>query len=128
MVTSIAIPNATLNTKTVEGFNRTPAQPITPAVISSGTKFGMREQTNILKERNRYNMQMVINRNAQRILSFKPLMIKLLPSKKVTEDPVKVTLYLLLSKVREATVSISFSNTGNLALPMSFMFTLILAT
>ena len=43
MVMSMAMPNATLKTKTVEGFMATPAHPIIPAVIIKGTTFGIRE-------------------------------------------------------------------------------------
>ena len=89
---STAIPNATLNTNTVEGFNGTPAQPITPAVTTSGIKFGNKEQTKILKDLNKYNIQRAINKNAQKILSFNPLMMNLLPSRNVILVPVNVTL------------------------------------
>ena len=44
------MPNATLKIKTVEGFKGTPTHPITPAVMSSGIIFGIREQINILKD------------------------------------------------------------------------------
>ena len=53
MVTSITIPSATLNTITVEGFSDMPAQPIMPAVITSGTRLGISEQSKMLAERNR---------------------------------------------------------------------------
>ena len=75
MVTSIAIPNATLKTKTVEGLRRIPTHPITPAVITKGMILGIREQSKILKDRKRYNMHRAINRNAQKILPFNPLII-----------------------------------------------------
>src|SRR5688500_17860508 len=95
----MAIPNATLNTRTVEGFKGMPTQPITPAVITSGTRFGINEHNNIRKERNRYSMHKAISMKAQNILSFSPLMMKLLPSRKVTLVPVKVTLYFDESKI-----------------------------
>ena len=41
MVTSIAMPNATLKTNTVDGFNGIPTQPMMPAVMSNGMMFGM---------------------------------------------------------------------------------------
>ena len=47
MVTSIAIPSAMLNINTVEGFKAMPAQPITPAVITSGITFGINEHSSI---------------------------------------------------------------------------------
>src|SRR5689334_20505437 len=97
MVTSIAIPKATLKTNTVEGLSGIPIQPITPAVIINGIIFGMREQSNILKERNKYNMQSAIRRKAKTMLDFNPLMIKALPVKKVTLVPVKVILYFDVS-------------------------------
>ncbi len=49
----MAIPNATLKMSTVEGLSRTPAQPITPAVITSGIMFGISEQISILKDLNK---------------------------------------------------------------------------
>ena len=49
MVTSIAIPSATLNINTVDGFRGTPTQPMTPAVINKGIILGINEQINILK-------------------------------------------------------------------------------
>ncbi len=75
MVTSMAMPNATLNTNTVEGFKRIPAHPIIPAVTTNGITFGMREQKSIRKDLNKYNMHKAMNKNAQKILSFKPLII-----------------------------------------------------
>ena len=88
MVISIAIPSAILKTNTVEGFNGTPAHPMIPAVITSGIRLGSREQIRIRKLRNKYSMQTAINRKAQTMLCFKPLMIKVLPSRKVTVVPV----------------------------------------
>ena len=44
---SIAIPNATLNTKTVDGFMAIPTQPIKPAVMINGIKLGMSEAIKI---------------------------------------------------------------------------------
>src|SRR5882724_2076100 len=98
MVISIAIPRATLNTKTVDGFIGTPTQPITPAVISNGMILGIKEQINILIDRKRYNIQRAINKKAQPILTFKPFIINRLPSRKVTLVPVSCTLYLALGK------------------------------
>ena len=72
MVISIAIPRATLKTNTVDGFKGIPVQPIIPAVIMSGIRLGMSEHNNILADLNKYNMQRVISKNAQRTLSFKP--------------------------------------------------------
>jgi len=72
MVISIAIPSAMLKTNTVDGFKGIPVQPITPAVIIRGMTLGMSEHNNILTDLNKYNMQRVISKNAQRILSFKP--------------------------------------------------------
>ena len=92
MVTSTAIPSATLKTNTVLGFIATPAQPITPAVKSKGIMFGMRLQINILQFLNRYNMQTAMRPKAQRMLSFKPFTMYLLPSKKVSEAPANDTL------------------------------------
>ena len=40
MVISMAMPSAILKTNTVDGFNGTPAHPMTPAVITRGIKFG----------------------------------------------------------------------------------------
>ena len=84
----MAMPSATLNINTVDGLSGTPAQPIMPAVIISGTRLGTREQINILADLNKFNMHTEISRNAQKILSFKPLIIKLLPSRKVMLVPV----------------------------------------
>ena len=92
MVTSITIPKATLKTITVDGFKVMPIQPIIPAVIINGIKFGTNEQSNIRNERNKNNIQNAISKNAQKILSFNPLIIKDDPSKKVTLLPVNVTL------------------------------------
>src|SRR5678810_347552 len=75
MVMSIAIPSATLKIKTVDGFKGIPTHPMTPAVITSGIKLGSKEHNKILHDLNRYNIHRAIRRNAQKILSFKPLMI-----------------------------------------------------
>ena len=56
-----------------------------------GIKFGNKEQINILKDLNKYSIQMAINKKAQKILSFSPLMINLLPSRNVILVPVKET-------------------------------------
>ena len=53
----MAIPNATLKMRTVDGFRATPAQPIIPAVTSNGIKFGIREQIKILKDLKRKSIQ-----------------------------------------------------------------------
>ena len=87
---SIAMPSATLKISTVDGFNGTPAQPITPAVITNGIRLGISEQINILADLNKYNMHKAISKKAQKILSFNPLMINRLPSKKVELVPVTV--------------------------------------
>jgi hypothetical protein len=52
----------------------------------------MREQTRILNDRKRYNIQIAISKNAHPILSFSPLIMNLLPSRKVILVPVRVTL------------------------------------
>src|SRR5215203_2018091 len=75
MVISMAIPSATLKIKTVDGFSGIPTHPITPAVITSGIKFGNKEHNKIFHDLNRYNIHNAIRRNAHKILSFKPLMI-----------------------------------------------------
>ena len=92
MVISIAIPNAMLKTRTVEGFSGTPAHPITPAVITSGIRLGNKEQIRIRILLKRYNMHAAINIKAQTILCFSPAMIKALPSRKVTVVPVNSIL------------------------------------
>ena len=86
------MPRATLNIKTVEGFRATPTQPIMPAVTSNGIKLGMREHNNILNERKRKNIQAAMSKNAHAMLSLRPLMMNLLPSKNVMLVPVMVTL------------------------------------
>ena len=88
MVTSIAIPKATLKTNTVDGFKETPIQPMMPAVSNKGTTLGNKEHINTGKDLNKKNIQSAINKNAQKIDSPNPRMIKLLPSKKVTLLPV----------------------------------------
>ena len=47
MVSSTEIPNATENTKMVEGLMGMPVQPMTPAVKRSGSKLGMRAMPTI---------------------------------------------------------------------------------
>ena len=69
MVISIAMPRATLNINTVEGFKATPAQPIIPAVTSNGITLGMREHNNILNERKRKSIQIAMSKNAHAMLS-----------------------------------------------------------
>ena len=56
------------------------------------------DESKILKDLNRYNMQSAINKNAQKILSFKPFIIKRPPSKKVILLPVSLTLYSSFGK------------------------------
>ena len=60
----MAMPKATLKINTVDGFSGTPAQPITPAVITNGIRLGMREQIKIRADLKRYNMQIAINKKA----------------------------------------------------------------
>ena len=94
----MAIPNAILNTITVEGLSRTPAQPMIPAVMISGMTLGASEHNRIRNDRNRNSIQPAISTNAHSILSRSPLIIKLLPSKYVTLVPVNSTWYLVESK------------------------------
>ena len=126
MVTSIAIPRATLKTNTVEGFSEMPNHPIIPAVINKGTKLGINEHISMGKDRNKKIIHKAINKNAQNIDSPNPFTIKLLPSKNVTLLPVITILYLLESKITLVALSTFFKKTGNAALPMSFIFTLTL--
>ena len=86
------MPRATLNIKTVDGFNATPDQPIIPAVTNKGITFGIREHNNILNERKRKSIQTAMSKNAHAMLSLRPLMMNLLPSKNVMLVPVSVTL------------------------------------
>ena len=88
----MAMPRATLNIKTVDGFILIPSHPIMPAVITKGIMFGINEQIKIRNERKRYIMHKAIRPNAQRMLSFNPLIIKSLPVRKVTLAPVSWTL------------------------------------
>ena len=122
----MAIPNATLNTKTVEGFKDIPVQPIMPAVINKGTILGIKEHINIGKDLNKKIIQIAISKKAQKIDSPNPFTIKLLPSKKVTLLPVITTLYFAVSKMALEALSILCNKTGSLALPISFILTLIL--
>ncbi len=89
---STAIPNATLNINTVDGLRAKPTQPIMPAVMISGITFGIKEQNNILKDRNKYNIHKAISKKAHKMLSFNPFIINLLPSRNVILVPVSVTL------------------------------------
>ena len=73
MVSSTEIPNAILNTKMVEGFIGTPRNPINPAVINKGSKFGIKETKIILNDRNINAINMEINKMAS-----DKLMIRLL--------------------------------------------------
>ena len=66
------MPSATLNTNTVDGLIAMPVQPINPAVIINGMRFGINEQINTRNDVNKYNMHSEINRNAHKILSFNP--------------------------------------------------------
>ena len=122
------MPRATLKTKTVDGFNETPTHPIKPAVINKGTILGTKEHIKMGKDRNKKIIQIAINKNAQRIDSPNPFIIKLLPSKKVTLLPVISTLYLLVSKIAFVALSILCKKIGSAALPMSFIFTLTLVS
>ena len=85
------MPRATLKTSTVEGFRGTPTQPIIPAVITNGTRLGIKEQIKIRSDLNKYNIHTAIRRKAQKILSFNPFIINLLPSKNVILVPVNFT-------------------------------------
>ena len=103
-----------------------PVHPMMPAVINRGTILGIKEQIKIGKDLNKKIIQIAINKKAQKIDSPKPFTIKLLPSKNVTLLPVITTLYLAVSKMAIEALSIFCNNGGSLALPMSFIFTLIL--
>ena len=122
----MAIPNATLNTKTVEGFKDIPVQPMIPAVMNKGTILGIKEHINIGKDLNKKIIQIAISKKAQKMDSPNPFTIKLLPSKKVTLLPVITTLYFAVSKMALEALSILCNKTGSLALPISFILTLIL--
>ena len=65
MVSSTEIPKAILNTKMVEGLSGIPENPITPAVIINGSKFGMSEMIIILKDLNMYAINKAISRMAR---------------------------------------------------------------
>ena len=106
MVISMAIPSATLNINTVDGLSGIPAQPMMPAVITNGITFGINQQMSTLKDLNKYSMHKAINAKAHMILSFKPLMIKRLPSKNVMLVPVSCTLYWGMVSNFEKVVSI----------------------
>ncbi len=62
MVSSTEIPNAILNTNMVEGLSGIPENPITPAVMISGSKLGISEMTIILKRAKHISHK---NRNEQ---------------------------------------------------------------
>src|ERR1051325_7697972 len=99
MVISMAIPSATLKIKTVEGFNGVRVHPITPAVIRRGIMFGIREQSKMRNDLNKYSIHKAINRKAHNILVLSPFIINWLPSRKVTLEPVSLTLYCVLLKI-----------------------------
>src|SRR5665647_1346529 len=125
MVTSMAMPSATLKISTVEGFRRTPAQPIMPAVTTNGIKLGIREQINIRTDLNKYNIHKAINKNAHKRLCFKPFIIKVLPSKKVMVVPVNVTLNFEVSKSSLVRFLIPRRINGSLSVPTSAILMLI---
>src|SRR5450631_519542 len=125
MVTSIAMPSATLKISTVEGFRRTPVHPIIPAVITNGIKLGMSEQIKILNDLNKYNIHNAINKNAHKRLCFNPFIIKVLPSKKVTVEPVKVILYFEVSKSSFVLFLIPSRITGSFLVPTSAILILM---
>ena len=64
MVSSTEIPKAILNTNMVEGFMGTPRNPIKPAVIIKGRRFGIMETNIILKLRNIQAINKAINNMA----------------------------------------------------------------
>ena len=99
MVTSMVIPRATLNTRTVEGFMRMFIHPIMPAVISSGTTFTTMDINSIRQDLNNTIIHPKMIRNASIRLSLRLFTINLLPSKKVILVPVNVIWYLLVSKI-----------------------------
>jgi hypothetical protein len=70
-----------LKTITVEGLNLTPAHPMIPAVMIKGITFGTSEQMTILAFLKSISIQTAISTNAHAMLSFNPLMMKLLPSR-----------------------------------------------
>ena len=92
------MPSATLKMSTVDGFRRTPAQPIIPAVTTNGMILGINEQIKMRNDLNKYNIHKAINKNAQNRLCFNPFIIKMLPSKKVIVEPVNVILNFEESK------------------------------
>ena len=65
MVSSTDSPNAIPKTRMVEGFKGTPKYPISPAVNSSGSKFGMSETKTILNERNIKPTRKQVNKKAK---------------------------------------------------------------
>src|SRR5688572_8074706 len=73
--------------------------------------FGRSEHNKILHDLNRYNMHNVISKKAQKILSFNPFMINPVPSRNVTDVPVRRISYFLLPArlSTAATSSVSFS-------------------
>src|SRR6185503_20796717 len=73
-------------------------------------------------------MHKAINKNAHMILSFRPWMMKLLPSRNVTLVPVSITLYFAVSpNISFALAWILSRIFGNRLLPTSAMFTLMRA-
>ena len=61
---STDIPNATLKTRIVDGFNGIPVKPITHAVTKRGSKLGISDIIITLYDLNRYAMKIAIRRIA----------------------------------------------------------------
>ena len=91
IVSSTEIPNAILKTRIVDGFNGIPVNPITPAVIMSGKRFGINEIIIILTERNRNAINKAIKSMARLKDKIRFFIRYLVPLRNRSDFPVILT-------------------------------------
>ena len=126
MVSSTEIPKAILKTKIVEGFSGIPVKPITPAVIISGSKLGIKEMIIILNERKRKAIKSAINRMARLRERIRFLIRYFVPFKKSNALPVISAPYLFFGKIFVIAWRRSDSMLSIRSVLISFMYVVIL--
>ena len=119
MVSSTEMPNAMLNTSTVEGLMAIPNQPITPAVNSSGNKLGTKAMATIREDLNRLAIINAMTQMAKAMEMPRLVTMYVVPSKKVTLVPVMMRPYFSGGKMESTRGRTSFNNSRISRVPTS---------
>ena len=128
MVSSTEMPNAMLNTKTVDGLMGMPNQPITPAVNSSGNRLGTKAMATILEDLNKLAIIRAITQMAKAMEMPRFLTMYVVPSKNVMLVPVMMRPYFSGGKMESTRGRTSSNNSRISRVPTSAIWTLTRVT